>query len=100
MPGKISRVISTIKRKPSTAPDRRSDEETNGTTEKTSVLHDLTHNMSLKNAATLGQGLTSLASGEPMDDKELLLENGVAMLQSLPLNSGLSAATSNAFIKM
>lgn len=35
-----------------------------------------------------------------MDDKELLLENGVSMLQGLPANSGLSAATSNAFIKM
>lgn len=56
--------------------------------------------MNMKTASTLSQGLTSLASGEPLDDKELMLENGVAMLQGLPLNSGLSAATSNAFIKM
>lgn len=99
MPGKITRLVGTIKRKPATAPDGRDDRE-NGTTEKTSIMHDLTHNVNLKHAATLGQGLTTLASGEPMDDKELLLENGVAMLQSLPLNSGLSSATSDAFIKM
>lgn len=35
-----------------------------------------------------------------MDDKKWLLENGVAMLQSLPLDSGLSSQVSNGFIKM
>lgn len=99
MPGKITTLIGTIRRKPASAPDGRSDKELNGTTEKTSIKHDLTH-MNMKTAHTLGQGLTSLASGEPLDDKELMLENGVAMLQGLPMNSGLSAATSNAFIKM
>jgi hypothetical protein len=48
----------------------------------------------------MAQGLTGIASGEPLDDKELLLENGVSMLQGLPLNSGLSAGTSDAFIKL
>lgn len=99
MPGKITTLIGTIRRKPATAPDGRSDRELNGTTEKTSIIQDLKH-MNMKTASTLGQGLTSLASGEPLDDKELMLENGIAMLQGLPLNSGLSAATSNAFIKM
>lgn len=37
----------------------------------------------------LAGALVDLASGEPLDDKELLLENGVSMLQSLPLNSGM-----------
>ena len=54
----------------------------------------------MKDKKVIASGLTGLASGEPMDDKELLLENGVSMLQGLPLNSGLSAATSDAFITM
>lgn len=67
--------------------------------EKTTIKEDLKH-YGLKNFKVLSQGLTTLASGEPMDDKELLLENGVNMLQTLPLNSGLSASVSDAFIKM
>lgn len=56
--------------------------------------------MGLKNAGTVAGAITTLASGEPLNDKELLLENGVAMLQSLPLNSGLSATISGQFIGM
>ncbi|KAF2164532.1 hypothetical protein M409DRAFT_24933 [Zasmidium cellare ATCC 36951] len=102
MPGRITTLIGTIKRKPTNAPDRKSDSQANGAPangEKTSLGHDLTH-MKFKDARVLGQGLTSLASGEPLDDKELLLEHGVSMLQGLPLNSGLSASVSDAFIKM
>lgn len=36
----------------------------------------------------------------PLDDKELLLEHGVSMLQSLPPNSGLSSMVSDRFIQM
>ena len=57
-------------------------------------------NLNLKNAKTVATAITTLASGEPMDDKELLLENGVSMLQSLPLTSGLSETVSNNFISM
>lgn len=56
--------------------------------------------MGAKNARTMAQALTTLASGEPMDDKQLMLENGVSMLQTLPLNSGLSSEVSGGFIKM
>ncbi|KAK5128192.1 hypothetical protein LTR08_004071 [Meristemomyces frigidus] len=98
---KIKMFIGTIKRKPTNAPDRKTDSEAFAvaTVEKTSITHDLLH-LGLKNAETVAGALTTLASGEPMDDKELLLEHGVSMLQSLPLNSGLSETISNGFIDM
>jgi hypothetical protein len=103
MPGRIGRMISTIKRKPTTAPDGKSNEDEammNGDAEKkTSIGHDLAH-LGFKNVKTVLDGLVSLASGKPLNDKELMLENGVSMLQSLPANSGLGPAVSNAFISM
>ncbi|EME49010.1 hypothetical protein DOTSEDRAFT_119905 [Dothistroma septosporum NZE10] len=97
----IKTIIGHMKRKPSSAPDRKSGNEAAAapTVEKTSLVHDLTH-LNIKNAKVLASALPALASGDPLDDKDLMLENGVAMLQSLPANSGLSAATSDAFIKM
>jgi Animal haem peroxidase len=67
--------------------------------EKTGLIHDLTH-LGLKNTETVAQAITTLASGEPIDDKQLLLEHGVAMLQSFPPNSGLSQKVSDGFISM
>ncbi|GAB7353311.1 hypothetical protein MBLNU459_g3809t1 [Dothideomycetes sp. NU459] len=100
-PTQLKTLIGSIRRKPSTAPDRKTNGEAaaipNG--EKTSIVHDLTH-LGAKNMKMMTEGLTSLASGEPLDDKKLLLEHGVSMLQSLPLDSGLSASVSQAFIKM
>ena len=98
--GQLKQLIGTIRRKPTKAPDRKSDAEArmvNG--EKTSIMHDLTR-LGLKNAETVVDGLTSIASGEPLDDKELLLEHGVSMLLSLPLNSGLADKAAKDFIKM
>ncbi|CZR66488.1 related to Psi-producing oxygenase A [Phialocephala subalpina] len=93
-------LIKQIKKKPAQAPDGQTDQEAGvASVDKTSIGHDLTH-LGLKNAHTVVQALTTIASGEPLDDKELLLENGVSMLQSLPLNSGLSATASNDFIGM
>lgn len=99
--GNLKSLIGSIRKKPSTAPDRRTDADVNGVTngEKTSVAHDVAH-LSIKDWKTTAQGITTLASGEPLDDKDLLLEHGVSMLQSLPLNSGLSADVSNKFITM
>lgn len=101
MPGQLKTLIGTIRRKPAKAPDGKRDADAGGApvTEKTTVAHDLAH-LGLKNAKTVATAITTLASGEPMDDKELLLENGVQMLQSLPLNSGLSQTVSNNFITM
>lgn len=67
--------------------------------EKTTISHDLTH-MSLKNMKMLAEALPQLASGDPIDDKGLLLEHGVEMLQGLPLNSGLSEKASDDFIAL
>ena len=61
--GQLKTLIGSIRRKPSTAL------------------------MGVKNMKTVAQGLTTIASGEPMDDKELLLEHGVAALQAAPPNS-------------
>ncbi|EPQ32169.1 uncharacterized protein PFL1_00366 [Pseudozyma flocculosa PF-1] len=102
MPGQLKTLIGSIKRKPSTAPDGKTDAQAaapNSTVAKTSITHDLAH-LGFKNTKTAAQALTTLASGEPLDDKELLLEHGVSMLQSLPLNSGLSSAVSDGFIGM
>ncbi|TVY81764.1 Psi-producing oxygenase A [Lachnellula suecica] len=101
MPSQLKTLIGTIRRKPARAPDGKRDDEASAApvSEKTSIGHDLTH-LGLKNARTVASAITTLASGEPMNDKDLLLENGVAMLQSLPLNSGLSQTVSNNFISM
>lgn len=99
--GQISTLIGSIRRKPTTTPDHKTDSDAaaNHVDEKTSLFHDVTH-LGAKNVKMLAEALPSLATGEPMDDKDLLLENGVAMLQSMPLNSALSAKVSEGFIKM
>jgi hypothetical protein len=100
-PSQFRSLIGTIRRKPTKANDGRSAEDAGAgpSTQKTSILHDATH-LGVKNTATVASAITTLASGEPLDDKDLLLEHGVSMLQSLPLNSGLSEKISNDFISM
>lgn len=99
--GQLKTLIGSIKRKPTSAPDHKTDHDAALTplNEKTSIIHDLTH-MKVKDAKMLAEALPALASGEPLDDKQLLLEHGVAMLQTMPPDSGLSAAISERFIKM
>jgi hypothetical protein len=97
--GSLKSIIGSIRRKPSSAPDRRTDSEASAKVEKTGVMHDILTG-GFKNAKFLAEALPALASGAPLDDKELLLENGVAMLQKLPPNSGLSSMVSDGFIKM
>ncbi|SMR55953.1 unnamed protein product [Zymoseptoria tritici ST99CH_3D1] len=98
--GQLKSLLGSIRRKPSTGPDRRSREETNGVNgEKTSLMSDLS-SIGVKNVKMLGGALVDMAGGEPLDDKQLLLENGVSMLQSLPSNSGLGSTVSNGFIGM
>ena len=102
MPAPLKTLIGSIKRKPTRAPDGKTDAQAaapNAQVQKTSVIHDLAH-LGLKNTKTLADALPTLASGAPLDDKELLLEHGVSMLQSMPPNSGLSSSISNGFIKM
>ncbi|KAF3911304.1 hypothetical protein ABW21_db0203035 [Orbilia brochopaga] len=94
-------LFQSIKRKPTKTRGERPSSFANGTPteEKTSILHDLTH-LNLKETTTVAQAITSLASGEPLDDKKLLLENGVSMLQGFAPNSGLSQKISDGFISM
>ena len=99
--GSFKSFIGTIRKKPTRAPDRKTDAEANGVVngENTSVIADLLH-LGPKNAETVIQAVTTIAEGEPLDDKELLLEHGVNMLQTLPKNSGLADKASKDFIKM
>lgn len=100
MPG-LKALIDRIKKKPTTTPDGKTDEQAGagGPEKTTSIGHDLLH-LNAKQAKTVAHALTTLASGDPLDDKDLLLENGVSMLQSFPTNSGLSKAISDGFIEM
>ena len=95
MASMVSKLLAMAWRAPPTAPDGKVEEHV----KQTSLLHDLTH-LGGKNTRTLVQAFNTLAAGEPLDDKKLLLENGVAMLQELPANSGLSSKVSGGFIKM
>ncbi|KAF2006060.1 heme peroxidase [Amniculicola lignicola CBS 123094] len=102
MPSQIRSLLGSIRRKPTSKfADGRSDDAAAGApkVEKTTIGHDLT-NLGVKNTKTVLQALTTLASGEPLDDKELLLEHGVAMLQELPPNSALSEKVSDSFISL
>jgi len=104
MPKHLKDLIQSIRRTPSKAADRRPEVLSAATVgaprnEKTSILHDVTH-LGLKNMETIAQALRTLVSGEPIDDKKLLLEHGVSMLQGFPPNSGLSQTISDGFISM
>lgn len=101
MAGQLRALLGTMRKKPSQAPDRKTDSEAAAiqTQEKTSTIHDLTH-LGLKNTKTVASAISTLAAGEPLNDQDLLLENGVAMLQSLPTNSGLSQTVSDNFVAM
>lgn len=101
MASALTALMRMIWRPAPTAPDGKTDSHAAGgmSDEHTGVLHDLLH-LGGKNTRTMVQAFNTLASGEPLDDKKWLLENGVAMLQSLPLSSGLSSKVSGGFIKM
>lgn len=100
MPGQLRVLLDNIRRKPTRAADGRSAEASGAVNgEKTSIGHDIA-NLGTKNAKTVLNAVTTLASGDPIDDKDLLLENGVSMLQGLPPDSGLSEKISDGFISM
>lgn len=88
-------LIDVIRKKPSQAPDDQTEE----VAKHTSIVSDVA-GLGLKNAAKVAGALVTLASGEPLNDKDLLLENGINMLQHLPASSGLAATISDQFINM
>lgn len=101
MPSQLKSLIGSIRRKPTSASDGRSAEASSGlkNNQKTPIGQDV-RNIGVKNAKFAFEAITTLASGEPLDDKDLLLEKGVEMLQGLPLDSGLSEKVSDGFISM
>lgn len=100
MPSQLRSLLGTIRRKPTNASDGRSAEVSSGLKDpKTTVQSDI-RNLGFRNAKFAVEAIATLASGNPIDDKDCMLENGVEMLQGLPLNSGLSAKVSDDFIAM
>jgi hypothetical protein len=73
MPSQLRSLLGTIRKKPTKASDGRSDEDASGmaATKKTAVSSDL-RNLGLKNARFAVEAITTLASGDPIDDKEPL----------------------------
>ncbi|KAI5476094.1 linoleate diol synthase [Pseudohyphozyma bogoriensis] len=53
-----------------------------------------------RNAATVVQGLITMVQGKPLDDRELLLEHGVSLLQSLPPDSDIGKKAADGLIGM
>ena len=104
MPTQLKSLIQSIRRKPSKTAGEKSeallvaDVETRHN-EKTSIIYDVTH-LGLRNTETIAEAITTLASAEPIDDKKLLLEHGVSMLQGFSPNSSLSQKISDGFISM
>lgn len=94
MANPIGKLSSMVWSQPSTAPDGKTEEAA----EPTTLLHDLTH-LSGSDAKTIAQAISTVASGKPMDDKNLMLEGGVKMLQSLPPHSTLGTKAAGGLIK-
>lgn len=97
----IAKLFSLFWAEPASAPDGKTDEQAAGHAKvsKTSMLHDLTH-LNADQAHSVLQAVKTVASGEPMDDKELMLENSLAMLQTLPANSSLGERAGAQIVNM
>lgn len=82
MAGSLKSIWGTMRKKPSRAPDGKTDDQAAASVaaKPTSILHDLTH-MKAKDTSTVFQAIGTLAGGEPLDDKELLLEHGAISLE-------------------
>ncbi|KAN0062754.1 hypothetical protein ACQY0O_004949 [Thecaphora frezii] len=100
MPGTLGRLFESIRRPPSTSLDQLTDAEAAGPSKpakQTTLLRDLSR-LTPKNALTLTQAIGTLSSGHPINDRDLLLEHSIAMLQSLPTNSSMASGIANALI--
>ncbi|KAH8900626.1 linoleate diol synthase [Thozetella sp. PMI_491] len=101
MASQLGTLIGTLGQAPPTGPDGKSDNEAAAKPEvrKSPLWKDLL-TLDTKEKATVFQALTTLASGKPIDDRQLLLENGVSLLQTTPLDSTLGPDVGNKFITM
>jgi hypothetical protein len=70
MSNSLRSLLGTIRKKPTKASDGRSAEDASGvkSSAKTTIGHDL-KNLGVKNAKFALEAITTLASGEPLDDK-------------------------------
>jgi hypothetical protein len=113
MPPQLKSLFYSIRRKPKTgnvqtrdikAADGRTEAEAAAAVgspevEQTTLLQDVTH-LTPKDVGTITQAVTTLATGGPLDDKKLLLEHSIEMLQRFPASSSLSHDISDGFISM
>lgn len=97
----IKQLFSKIAQNPATAIDGKTDEEAGAAApaKLSSSTTDILH-LPLKHKQTVIKALSTLTSGKPIDDKELLLEKSVNLLQTLPPNSGLEKQLSNGLIDL
>ena len=65
--GSLKSLLGTIRKKPTRAPDRKTDSEANGTVngEKTSLFHDLTH-LNYRSAATVAEASEPMGKSAPL----------------------------------
>ncbi|EPQ26740.1 uncharacterized protein PFL1_05719 [Pseudozyma flocculosa PF-1] len=96
MPGNLSKMLDAVRRAPSTAANRLTDVEPEP--EQAKLLHSLASLTSPKHVATLSQAVAKLTSGQPVNDRELLLDKVVGMLQELPDHSPAQSSVANALI--
>jgi hypothetical protein len=70
MSSQLRSLLGTIRKKPTKASDGRSAEDSSGvkSSAKTTIGHDL-KNLGVKNAKFAIEAITTLASGDPLDDK-------------------------------
>ncbi|KAL8276909.1 hypothetical protein RQP46_010737 [Phenoliferia psychrophenolica] len=102
----LSKAVSQILSKPASSPDGLTAGESGSAVQgKSGLVGDLlfqAKNGTLGHAArTITEGLVQMPSAEnPLDDRKLLLEHGVSLLQHLPSNSSTGQKISEDFIGM
>lgn len=97
----LSKLFGLFWAEPTSAPDGKTDEQASGHAKvtKSSMLHDLTH-LNMDEAQNVLKVVKTVVTGEAMDDKELMLEHSLAMLQTLPANSTLGERAGAQIINM
>ncbi|KAK0567939.1 hypothetical protein OC844_000029 [Tilletia horrida] len=101
MPNPFSKLISNAARPPARAQDGLTDEEASQAERPTfsfsSLLHDLSR-LRPQSARYLTELLTTALSRAPVDDRKLVFEHSIALLQSLPVHSALSGTLSDQLV--
>ncbi len=101
MADQFGKLFGTIAKRPSKAPDGKTNDEAAAmpAVKRTPVLHDILA-LDPEQKATMLEALLTIASGKPLDDKELLLEHGVSLMQTSPPDSSLGKDVGDKFISL